>query len=171
MLAQAGGDGAESVVDMAGMADEFVCAFGHDLEEMVEGVCVEMAGGGDAEGSFGGEKGIGIELLEEGIVQALERAELEAANEAAALNTPRRFEGIAQSVYAAGGGGAGERSYDGREEMRVFVGVDVADLKAGVLQLADLCSGFAFDLGFVEAAEHEIADEDAKRRAETCAAH
>jgi hypothetical protein len=47
---------------------------------------------------------------------------------------------------------------DGGEEVGVFVGVDVGDGDAKVLELADLGAGFAGNIVGVNAAKEEIAD-------------
>jgi hypothetical protein len=47
--AKAGGDGIERGVVIAGMADEFPCALGHGVEDLVKRSCVKPAGGGDAD--------------------------------------------------------------------------------------------------------------------------
>ena len=56
MGAEAGGDAVEVAIVVAGMADELEGAFGwHGVEDFAEGFAVEAAGGGDADGSIGGE--------------------------------------------------------------------------------------------------------------------
>lgn len=165
MGAQARGDAVEVRIVVTGMADQLPDAFGHVVKQMLEAGCVEIAGGGDAQGAVW--RGQGIKLGEEGIVQALQCAELQLADEAAADgDAPRGFEGIAQCRDATGMGCTGERPHDGREEVRVLVRVKVGDADACGLQLAHLRGGFALNLKFVEAAQHQIAHEDAERGAE-----
>ena len=56
MGAEAGGDAVEVAVVVAGMAAEFEDALGgHGVKDLVEGFAVEVAGGGDADGSVSGE--------------------------------------------------------------------------------------------------------------------
>ena len=57
MGAEAGGDAVEIAVVVAGMAAELEGSVGgHGVENLVEGLGVEVAGGGDADGSVGGER-------------------------------------------------------------------------------------------------------------------
>src|SRR5206468_1999969 len=56
MSAEASGDAVEVAVVVAGVAAEFEGALGgHGVKDLVEGFGVEIAGGGDADGSVGGE--------------------------------------------------------------------------------------------------------------------
>src|ERR1700730_14081779 len=56
MGAEASGDAVEVAVVVAGMTAEFEGALGgHGMQDFVEGLAVEVAGGGDADGSVGGE--------------------------------------------------------------------------------------------------------------------
>ncbi len=78
----------------------------------------------------------------------------------------RRLEGIADGADGAALGDAQQRAGDGREEVGVFVGVEVGDADAGALQLLDLGEGFALDLVFADRAAEERLDEVEQRGAE-----
>ena len=55
-VAETGDDAVEVAVVVAGMADEFEGSFGwHGVQDFVEALAVEVAGGGDPDGSVGGE--------------------------------------------------------------------------------------------------------------------
>ena len=56
MGTEACGDAIEVAVVVSGMADELEGAFGrHGVKDLVEGLIVEVAGGGDADSAGGGE--------------------------------------------------------------------------------------------------------------------
>ncbi len=59
-----------------------------------------------------------------------------------------------------------ERAGDGREEMGVFVGVEVGDVDAGALEFLYLGGGFAGDVFFADVAEEQGLEEVDERRAE-----
>ena len=97
--AEAGGDGVEVAIVVAGMADELPGAAGHGVEDCAERGGVEMAGGGDAECAVGGEDAAAANLRqgEEARLQEAEAAQLEAAKDRALAegDAPARFEWIA----------------------------------------------------------------------------
>lgn len=62
-----------------------------------------------------------------------------------------------------------ERDSDGREEVRVLVGIDVSDVDAGVLEASDLGVGFADDVLFTDLTEEEGAEEGDEGDAEVLA--
>jgi hypothetical protein len=59
-----------------------------------------------------------------------------------------------------------DRPGDGREEMRVFVGVDVSDVNADALEFLNLGESFAGDVFFANLAAEEGLDEVDERGAE-----
>ncbi len=69
--------------------------------------------------------------------------------------TPGGLEGIADGADGAALCEAQQRTGYGREEMGVFVGVEMGDADAGALQLLDLGEGFALDLVFADGAAQE----------------
>ncbi len=82
---------------------------------------------------------------------------------------PGWFEGIADGADGVSLGDTQERTSDGGEEVGVFVGVDVGDVDAGVLELLDLGECFAFDVVFADLAAQEGVNEvDAVRGGRSC---
>jgi len=162
--AQARGDAVEVAVVVAGVAAELE---GDGLrrqgvEDGVQRGLVEIAGGGDADGSAGGEdaRAADLGLAVEAGVKAPEEADLEAAQGAAAVergerDAPGLLEGVADGADACAFGGAEQRARNGGEEVGVFVRVEVRDADAGGLQFGDLGEGFALDLVFVDVAAQE----------------
>ena len=157
MGAEAGGEGSEIGVVVAGVADELPEPGREMAEDLIEGVLVEAASGGDAEGAIGGERvpvagcgGVALGARLEGIEQAeLEASEGTAMAEAA---VPGRFEGIADGGDRGLLGCLKEGDADRGKEVGVLVGVEVGDGDSGELQLADLGERLATDVGGEDAA-------------------
>ena len=100
---EAGGDAVEVAVVVAGVADEFKRAFGGDgVEYFAEGLGVEVAGGGDADGAVGGEDvsiadlrlafELGFEIAEEFDLQTADSIAV------AESEAPGLFEGVADGL-------------------------------------------------------------------------
>ena len=71
----------------------------------------------------------------------------------------RWLEGVADGRDSGAFEHAEKGARDGGEEVAVFVGVDVSDSDACVLQFTDLGVSFALDLLFADAATQECLDE------------
>ncbi|GGG75215.1 hypothetical protein GCM10011585_17540 [Edaphobacter dinghuensis] len=56
-------------------------------------------------------------------------------------------------------GNTQKRARYGREEVGMFMSIEMSDRDAGLLQLLDLRKGFAFDLLFADVAAHECLHE------------
>ena len=83
MRAKAGGDAVEITVVVAGMAAEFEGPLrGYGVQDFVEGFAVEVAGGGDSDGSVGGQqvRVADLVLLFEPRLEAAQKFDLETAN-------------------------------------------------------------------------------------------
>lgn len=133
------------------MADELPCAAGDVGEDAAESSAVEASGGGDAEGSVGGEDGSGADLgeREEAGVQLVEEAKLKAAEIGGGVGdgAPGRLEGITDSADTGAFGDGEEGACDLGEDVGVLVGVDVRGVDAVLLEAGDLGVGFAGDVG------------------------
>lgn len=79
---------------------------------------------------------------------------------------PRLLEGIADGLDAGLLGGFEQRPADCGEEMCVLVGIEVRDVEACCLELADLCEGFGSDVGCAQLTTHDCEDEGEERGAE-----
>ena len=174
MGAEAGGDAVEVAVVVAGMAAEFEGALGgHGVKNLVEGFGVEVAGGGDADGSVGGEdvRVADLGLVFEAGFEAAEEFDLETANAVAVAESeaPGLLEWVTNGADGAAFGDAQQRAGDGREEVGVLVGVDVGDVDAGALELLDLGEGFALDVVFADGAAEESLNEVDERGAKVLA--
>jgi len=142
------------------MAAEFEDAFGGErVEGFGEGLGVELAGGGDAEGSVGGED-VGVmdlrDALEAGL-QAGDKTDEQATEWASVAEAagPLGLEGVADGSDGGALGEVEERAGDGGEDVSVFVCVDVGDVYAGALEFLDLGEGFALDVVLVDVAAEE----------------
>jgi hypothetical protein len=62
------------------------------------------------------------------------------------------LEGIADSSDRGALEDTEKGAGDGREEVGMFVGVDMGDVYAGALELLNLGDGFAFDIAFTDGA-------------------
>jgi hypothetical protein len=149
--AKAGGDAVEVGVVVAGMTAELVGAGGREgAEECGEGGRGELAGGRDGEGAVCGEDGVHADfgLVFEAGAEWIEEFKSEAAEGAAVVERggPMGFEWVADGADVGGVGYVEQGAGDGGEEVCVFVGVDVGDGDADVLELVDLGSGFAGDV-------------------------
>jgi len=106
MGAEPSGDAVEVAVVVAGMAAELEDALGgHGVKDLVEGFAVEVAGGGDSDGSIGGED---VRFADLGLVfemgfQAAEEFDLKAANAIAVAKSeaPGLFEWVTNGLDGA----------------------------------------------------------------------
>ena len=171
--AKAGGDGVEVGVVVTRVADKFPDAVWHGGEDGGEGFRVDGAGGGDAEGAVGGEDAAAADLGEgeEAGAQILDGADFEAAKERALAEgeAPGLLEWIADGGDAGALGYEEKRAGDCGEGVGVLVRVDVRDGDAVLLDAEDLGVGFLGDVGFMDAAEQEVADEVGELGSETAA--
>jgi hypothetical protein len=171
--AEAGGDGVEFAVIVAGMADKLPDAVGHVSEELLERGGGEIAGGGDADGAVGGADrgGAYLAVVVETGAEAAEQLDLKAAEASAVAEgeAPGVLEGIANGADGVGFGDAQERARDPGEEVGVLVGVEVGDANAGALELVELGKGFALDLGLADLAAEEGLEEIEEGGAEASA--
>ena len=145
MLPKASGDRIEVCVVVSGVAENLKGALGGDvLEECTQFAGIKAAGGGDAEGSAGGEAGWD-DAMESGL-EAVEKGDLQAALEAGMAPGVCWFEGVAQGSDRGGlhnpEKGAGHR----RKDVGVLVRVQMRDTNAGVLNFANLGQGLTLDL-------------------------
>ncbi len=111
MGTEASGDAIEIAVVVAGMAAEFEGAIGgHGVENLVEGLAVEVAGGGDADGSVGGGdvRAANLGLVFEVSFEAAEELHLKTTNAIAVAKgeAPGLFEGVTNGVDGAAFGDA-----------------------------------------------------------------
>lgn len=162
--AEAGLDTVEVGIVVAGVAAELEDSFGGKrCEDGGEGGGVEIAGGGDADGPAGGVD-VGVANLreaEEGGEAAVEDRDLQAAEGASVSEgaDPGGLEWVADGADGAALGEVQERTGDGREEMSVFVGVEVGDVDSGTLESLDLGEGLALDVVLGDAAAEERLNE------------
>jgi hypothetical protein len=164
MGAEARCDTVEVVVVIAGMADEFVGSFRREgVEDLGEGGGVEVAGGGDAYSPLRGEdmSVVDLGLAIEGGFQFVEEADLKAALEVGVgeLSGECGFEGVAYGGNFGAFENFEEGACNGREEVCVFVGVDVGDVDARVYETGDLRIGFAHDVFLTDLTEEKSAEE------------
>lgn len=169
MGAKAGGDAVEIAVVIAGMAAELEGSLrGHGVQDVVEGFVVEVAGGGDSDGSIGGEDLLAADLglLFEPGLKVAEEFDLKAASAVAVAQSeaPGLLEWMADGVDAVLLGEAQQRSKDSRKEVSVFVGVEMSDFDACEIEFPDLGCGLAFDIVFANLAAQEGLDEVDERR-------
>ncbi len=149
---------------VAGVATEFEGAFGGQcVEDLVEGSVVKVAGGRDAQGAICGEDVGVMELgkVLEAWLEAAEECHLAAAQETgmAEAASPEGLKWVADGSDAAALGEMKEGAGDGREEVGVFVGVEVGDVDAGALEFLYLSEGFALDVVFVDVVAEECLNE------------
>ena len=118
-----------------------------------------MAGGGDAEGSVGGEDVAVMDLGDalEARLHAIDEAQDQAADWASVAEAagPLGLEGVADGADGGALGEVEERARDGGEDVSVLVRVEVGDVDAGALELLDLGEGFALDVVFADVAAEE----------------
>jgi hypothetical protein len=154
---EAGRDAVEVAVVVAGMAAELEGALcGHGVQYFVESFAVEVPSGGDADGSVSGENVTIADLglaFERGL-EAAEEFDLEAANSFAVAESeaPGLLKWVANGADGALFCHAQQRAGDGREQMRVFMGVDVGDFDSSELELLNLGESFATDVVFTDLA-------------------
>ena len=72
---------------------------------------------------------------------------------------PERLEGVADGADTAALGEMKEGTGNGREEVGVFVGVEVGDVDAGTLEFLDLGESFALDVIFIDVVAEECLSE------------
>ena len=164
MRAKAGGDAVEITVVVAGMAAEFEGPLrGYGVQDFVEGFAVEVAGGGDSDGAVGGQDVCVADLgpLFEPGLEGAQKFNLQTANAIAMAQSeaPGLFEGMADGIDPVTFREAEQRPENGREEVGVFMSVQVSDLDAGELKLLDLGAGFAFNVVFANFAAQESLNE------------
>jgi hypothetical protein len=133
------------------------------VKDLVEGFAVEVAGGGDADGSVSGED---VGFADLGLVfemgfEAAEEFDLETANAVAVAESeaPGLFEWVTNGADGAAFGDAKKGTGYGGEEVGVLVGVEMGDVDAGALELLNLSDGFAFDIVFADGAAEKGLDE------------
>lgn len=170
MGTEAGSDAIEIAVVVAGVADELVGAFGgHGLKDLVKGLAVEVAGGGDADSPVGGEDArvADLGLAFESGFEIAEEFDLKTANAIAVAEgeAPGLFEGMADGADGVLLGDAQERVENAWEEVGVLVSVEVRDVDAGVLEFLDLSARFAFDVAGADFAAHQGLNEVDEGRA------
>jgi len=157
-IAKAGFGSLQGRVVVAGMANELPGAFGDAAGNRVEEVFVECSGDQDAERSVGSEEAFAIDGFAEFAGEATQDLNFGVAfpesgsgEKLAGFQGQARSEGIAHGADTASGGCSEQRPENGREQVRVLVGVDVRDDDSGRLNFANLCSGFGRDLVCVHA--------------------
>jgi len=160
MGTEASGDPIEIGVVVAGMADELEGAgFRKGREYLGKSGACEIPGGGDAQSPVGGVNVGKVKFVEsvETRPETVEEGELHTAFETSVRELLR--EGRLEGVADGGDGGVLEDTEkgasDGREEVGMFVGVDVSDVYAGALELLNLSESFAFDVIFTDGAAEE----------------
>ena len=94
-------------------------------------------------------------------LEATEDFDLKAASAVAVAESeaPGVFERMADGADVERSARCEERAGDGREEVGVFVGVEVGDVDAGALEFLDLGEGFALDVLFADVAAKEGLEE------------
>src|SRR5271154_5060541 len=157
MVAEPRDDGVEVAVVVAGMTDELEGALRrHGVQNFVEGLAVEVAGGGDADSAVRGEdvRAAQLWLTFEPGLEAAEEFDLKATNAVAVAESeaPGLLEWVADGAYGAALGNLQQRPRYGREQVCVFVRVDVGDVDASVLELLYLGEDLALDVVFADLA-------------------
>ena len=169
--AEPGGDLVEVVVVIAGVADELPCAGGEGGDDGREGLLVEGAGSGDADGAVGGVD-VATMFLEHGLkgcAEAGEGADLQAPEEGAGAEAegPIGLKGVTNGGDAETFGHTQEGAEDDGEEVGVFVSVEVGGAEASVEQAGDLGFGFALDVALMKLPGEGGAGEGGEGGAET----
>lgn len=166
---EARGDGVEVGVVVPRVADELPCAVWDVLEQAAKGAAVEVASGGDADGAARSENPVRGDRRRgfKAAVAGLECANEQAAPRASAQRGgPAWLERVADATNAGLFEGTDDRTRDAREQVGVFVGINVCEFQAGVLKLLDLCECLALDVvlrdGAAEDAEREICERGAE---------
>lgn len=150
MGAEAGCDAVEVGIVVTGVADELPCAFGKVVEELAKDEGVEVTGGGDAEGTVGGEHRAVAEVGagSEAVLKLVEERDLHAA-EAAAMTEgegPGLLERVSDRADGALTCHVKQCPADGREEVCVLVGIQMCDGDAGGLELQHLRQDFCAEV-------------------------
>jgi len=136
-------------VVVAGVGDELPEAVGESCQQGIECDPVEGAGGEDADCALGGGEAFFGDNAEEFGAEGAEDLDLGAAEPSRlgrGADGPGGFEGVTDGADAGFAGGAEDRAQNLRKHVGVFVGVDVGEMQASVLQEGDLGGGFGFDL-------------------------
>lgn len=164
MAAEAGRDAVEIAIVVAGMAAKLEgSGRGYSVQNLAEGLAVEIAGSGDANGSVGGENlsvaNLGLTL--EGFLQLAKKLHLKAANVIAMAEgeAPWLLERVANGADGAPLREVKQRPGYGWEEVRVFMGVEVGDVDAGALKFLHLSDGLALDIVFADGSAQQRLDE------------
>jgi hypothetical protein len=153
-------DAIEIGVVVARVADEFEGASGWENAEDLRQCCsVQVSSSRDAYGATGrpdaaaGDLRMTLEVL----VEAVEETDLKTALEACVRELLREdgFEGISDRLDGGAFEGAKERSRNAGEEVRVFVGIDVGDAYASLLEFVNLCENLTLDFFFANLAAQE----------------
>jgi hypothetical protein len=171
MGAKASGDAVEVAIVVPRMAAELEGALRrHGAEYLVESFAVEVTGGRDADGSIGGEdvRVADLGLLFEAGLEAAQNFDQKSASAIAMAEgeAPGLLERLADGVDVVLLCEAEEWAEDSREEVGVFVSIEVRDRDACELELLNLSCGFADDVYFADVAEEEGLEEVDKRGAE-----
>ena len=145
MFPQPGGDGPQVLIVIARVANKLKGAMGGNLlEQGAQFDGVQAAGGGDAEGSVGGEARRD-DALEAG-AELAEKENLQATFQARLHSAVRRFKGVAQGRYGGGLHHPKKSARNWRKDVGMFVRVQVGYADAGSLNLANLGQSLAFNL-------------------------
>ena len=139
------------------------------MEKLAQSGCVKMAGRRDPNSPIRSEhpRIPNLKLAFEFGLEIAEQLNLKAAKAIAVAQSeaPGSLERIANRPDGTALGYTQERSRNSREEVRVFVRVQMSNVNAGALQLLDLCKRLPFNLVFADLATDEHLHKGAQRRA------
>jgi hypothetical protein len=174
MSTEPGGNAVEIAVVVAGMAAEFEGSIGgYGVEDLVEGFAVEVAGSRDADGSVGGGdvRATDLGLMFKVSFETAEEFHLKTTNAIAVAKSkaPGLLERVTNGANGAAFGDSQKWAGYGREEMGVFVGIDVSDGDASTLEFLHLGGGLAFDIVFADGASQQSLNEVYERGAKALA--
>ena len=147
---------------IAGMTDEFPCACGHGLQQLMQSRSVERTGGQDTDGAMCRQQAAASYYLLKAAMLGAQQGDLHPSREAcvgSCFQAPRGFEGVADTPDSGGGCGRKKGSQDAGKHVRVFVRIDMRDSEAGGLHACNLRGCFLFDLAGLDLAAHECLDE------------
>lgn len=134
------------------MADQFPCSCGNSVEEPPQRGCIQGAGREYTDGSVGCYHSGLFYLSEKRGFQNVKNANFKAAecrSIRSSSKSPVWLEGVAHGMHPTALGCPQQGAQYSRKHMRMFVGVNVRDSNAGLLQALDLGGGFGFDILFV----------------------
>jgi hypothetical protein len=154
------------------MADELPGAIGNRLQQCIERGAVEVASRGDADGTASGEDSVRRDRWKcfEAAAAGPEGADEEAAACASAERCgPAWLEGIADAADAGLLERTDDWAGDARQQVGVFVRVDVGKREASALELLDLREGLALNVVLADGAAKNAQCEVAERAAEGAA--